>query len=221
MYKYDTHIHTAEVSPCGRVTANELVHLYKDAGYDGAIITDHYCKDFFDNLSVATWTEKINAFLIGYQNALAIGKQIDLTVLPGMEIRFFNSPNDYLVYGINKAFLLHNPRLYLLTAQEFKPLAEQNGLIIYQAHPFRPHMTPMTINELDGIEVYNGNPRHNSYNDLALEYAQSNRLKMLSGSDFHNPEDLGRGGILTESRIGTSERLIQILKTQNIELFMT
>jgi len=50
IYKYDTHVHTKEVSPCGKVPAIEVVKLYKDAGYHGIVITDHYCDSFFESL---------------------------------------------------------------------------------------------------------------------------------------------------------------------------
>ena len=37
-YRYDTHVHTCEVSPCGKVPAEEMVRLYREAGYQGIII---------------------------------------------------------------------------------------------------------------------------------------------------------------------------------------
>ena len=40
----DTHVHTCQVSPCGKVPAKEMIELYKEAGYGGVIITDHYYK---------------------------------------------------------------------------------------------------------------------------------------------------------------------------------
>ena len=39
--------------------------------------------------------------------------------------------------------------------------ADENNLLIYQAHPFRPYMIPMP-KYIHGVEVYNGNARHNS-----------------------------------------------------------
>ena len=68
--------------------------------------------------------------------------------------------------------------------------------MIYQAHPFRVGIFPENPEYLDGIEVYNGNPRHDSRNEKAAEYAKYYNLKMLSGSDFHQTEDLARGGIV-------------------------
>ena len=46
IYKYDIHTHTSEVSPCGKVEAEKVVELYKEAGYTGIVITDHYYEGF-------------------------------------------------------------------------------------------------------------------------------------------------------------------------------
>ena len=36
-YLFDTHVHTAEVSPCGTVKAEKMVKLYRESGYSGMI----------------------------------------------------------------------------------------------------------------------------------------------------------------------------------------
>ena len=41
-YRYETHMHTAEGSRCARAAAEEQVRFYKDRGYDGICITDHF-----------------------------------------------------------------------------------------------------------------------------------------------------------------------------------
>ena len=41
-YIYETHLHTSEGSACGHAKAVDIVHAYKDAGYTGIIITDHF-----------------------------------------------------------------------------------------------------------------------------------------------------------------------------------
>ena len=46
-YLYDTHIHTIETSPCGKIHAAETVRYYADHGYTGLVITDHLHPDFF------------------------------------------------------------------------------------------------------------------------------------------------------------------------------
>ena len=66
----DTHVHTSQVSPCGKVPAEEMIELYKEAGYGGVIITDHYYKGYFESLGNRPWEEKIQSFLSGYKAAL-------------------------------------------------------------------------------------------------------------------------------------------------------
>lgn len=41
-YKYELHCHTDEVSLCGKVPAGEIAEMYRQAGYSGIVITDHY-----------------------------------------------------------------------------------------------------------------------------------------------------------------------------------
>ena len=42
MYQYELHTHTAEVSRCAASAAADTVALYREHGYDGLVITDHY-----------------------------------------------------------------------------------------------------------------------------------------------------------------------------------
>lgn len=39
--KIELHMHTSEVSSCGKVPAAEMVRLYKEMGYDAITVTDH------------------------------------------------------------------------------------------------------------------------------------------------------------------------------------
>ena len=45
-----------------------------------------------------------------------------------------------------------------------------------QAHPFRTGLTREDPALLDGVEVFNGNARHDSHNDDALRFARENGL---------------------------------------------
>lgn len=209
--KFDLHIHTAEVSSCALVKASEMVQMYKDAGYQGVVITDHFFNQFFDKIE-GSWEEKVDAFLEGYNVALEEGQKLGLDVLMGMELRFSCSDNDYLVFGIDRQFLLDNPNMYEMTPQTFKELIKDKDILIFQAHPFRPGCCKTNPEFLDGIEVYNGNPRHDSNNKTAYKFALDNELYMSSGSDFHEIEDLARGGILIEERIQNNAELIKLLK---------
>jgi predicted metal-dependent phosphoesterase TrpH len=199
-FKYETHFHTDETSPCGKVPAATGVRLYHQAGYSGMIVTDHYFRGFFDAHPFSRWENRIDLFLRGYRNALEEGMRLGLDIQLGMEICFDNDPNDYLVYGIDEDFLKYNKKLYRLDLRRFREMTKGFGIAIVQAHPFRPGQIPADPELIDGIEVYNANPRHDSRNDLALEYAQDNGLKMISGSDFHRIGDEAGGGVLVGDR---------------------
>jgi len=216
LYKYDTHVHTSQVSPCGKVRGAEVVQLYKEAGYHGIIITDHYNRNFFESLGDMKWSKKIDAYLSGYREAYKEGEKIGLHVLLGIELRFTDSANEYLVYGIDEEFLKREEELFNKNLSELRNLVKDLDVVVIQAHPFRKGMTLADPALLDGLEVYNGNPRHNSRNDEACAYAKEKNLKMLSGSDFHQIEDLARGGILLSRPIQSSRELVELLENDEI-----
>ncbi len=217
LYKLDTHVHTSETSACGRVDAVEVVRLYKKAGYYGVFITDHYCKDFFDALRGKSWKEKIDQYLRGYRLARDEGEKIGLQVLLGIELRFEENANDYLVYGVNEDFLMENEELYRLDVPRFKELIKDRDILIFQAHPFRPEMVRKDLSLLDGLEVYNGNPRQHSQNLMAYACARENNLKMLSGTDFHQVYDLDtRGGVEISEKIESPEEFVALIRKDRI-----
>ncbi|MDX9801168.1 MAG: PHP domain-containing protein [Spirochaetia bacterium] len=212
-YKIDTHVHTSEVSSCGKVPAADVARLYKEQNYDAIVITDHYYSGYFDSLFSLRWEEKIDSYLEGYRIAKAEGEKIGLKVLLGIEMRFDIHPNDYLIYGVDEEFLYRNPEMYRMTPEKFTRFKEGKGLAVFQAHPFRARMEIERNEYLDGIEVMNGNPRHDSNNCMAYNHALSNNLRMLSGSDFHQLPDLARGGLfmeeLPESSTGFADYMLK------------
>ena len=44
--RLEMHAHDCEVSPCAVIKAKELVDGYKEAGYDGIVITNHFDNSF-------------------------------------------------------------------------------------------------------------------------------------------------------------------------------
>lgn len=208
-YKWDPHVHTSEVSPCGRLSGRRLVDLYQAAGYAGLVVTDHYTPD---NPALTGRENRVARFLAGYRQAKERGRAIGLTVLLGMELRFAGEGNDYLVYGVDEDFLLAYPDLCQLGLPRFHALAAARGLLVYQAHPFRTGCTPGDPRYLDGVEIMNGNPRHESRNELAAEFADAHGLRMLSGSDCHQEEDIGRGGFTVREKIVDMADLVRVLR---------
>ncbi len=219
-YLYEMHCHTSEVSGCGKVAAAETVQLLKEQNYSGVVITDHFTPGGIKNMPITDWKTYVDMFLVGYRAAKEYESD-DFRVLPGAEIRFPENDNDYLLLGITEQFLYDHPYLNRTSLRECSEIAHRNGVLIIQAHPMRNSMTIMRPDFLDGYEVYNGNKRHNSRNEIADAWASLNFKIKTSGSDFHEYEDLARGGIYFNQKIQTPQELVSALKSGDYELKKT
>lgn len=201
-FLYETHVHTRESSPCGRVSAKEVVRCYVKGGYSGCIITDHYYASTFEpgKKKRKSWEEQIDQYLSGFTLAKSEAEKHDFDVFLGVELTLVNVTADILIFGIDENFLYTHPRLYALSPAELKKLADNKGVLLFEAHPFRPTVNRVNPRYLHGAEVYNGNMRHDSKNSRAKQWAYKNNLLMISGSDFHKPEDAYRGGVVLSKR---------------------
>ena len=43
--KIELHVHSKEISPCGKLSVDEVTTLYKNAGYDVIVLTNHFSAD--------------------------------------------------------------------------------------------------------------------------------------------------------------------------------
>lgn len=197
-YKYETHLHTYQGSKCGVSSGEEYIEPYYKAGYSGFFVTDHF---FGGNTRASRedpWEYRVEIYCSGFERALAAAKDFNqknkLTGTPDEFKVFFGieqtfNGDDYLIYGLDKDYLLTHPEVEYMTHKELFQLANSvNGLMI-QAHPFRYrdyieafHIHP---NEVHGVEVYNGGNRA-SENELAHLYASQYDFPMTSGSDIHD-----------------------------------
>lgn len=223
-FLYEMHFHTKDTSNCAIVKAKDAVEEYIKAGYDGIVVTDHLSPSTYMKYGrkLLSWKKKVDFFLRGYKAAVkaANGR---IPVLLGMELRYRTSEgdNDYLVYGITEEFLYNTPELLNLNSKKFYEIAQKNGFLVFQAHPFRVGMKITNPKFLDGIEIYNGNPRHNSSNDIAEAWAKKYDLIVTSGSDYHEIDDLARGGIWFKEEIKTNEDLLRNLISGDYKLKRT
>lgn len=207
----ETHCHTNEVSRCANVRAEDMIEAYIEKGYSTVVITDHMSRLTFPEIDKTRWEDYVNYYLAGYKNALKAAKG-RINVLLGMEITLYENNNDYLLFGITEEFITKHTNLMEKKIHKLSALARENGILVFQAHPFRTNMTVVKTQLLDGIEVYNGNSRHDSRNDIANEWADKYKLFKSSGSDYHEVEDVGRGGIITDFEIKTNDDLLKALK---------
>lgn len=216
-YLYETHMHTSETSTCAKKSAAESIAHYKAEGYDGVVVTDHMHCGTFRRLGVVSQKQKAALFLKGYREAKKY-EDDNFKVILGMEIRFLDADNDYLLYGFNEDFIRGDELSKIASLEAFRPTIEKNSLMIFQAHPFRAHMTRANPALLDGMEVYNGHGGHKSRNELAYAFAKEHSLRMLSGSDYHGEKLMEKGGVYFEKQIANPRELVQALRNNEYTL---
>lgn len=211
--KIELHAHTPHSSACGKVDPAVSMQMFKDAGYDAVVITDHYNTYNLDRFD-GTPLEKAKQWLRGYEQAKAAGEALGIRVLFGLEARIPGSENDYLIFGAEPNFVLENPELNELDLMSLHDLCHAYDALLIQAHPNRPMCFPASYLCLDGVEVSNGNPRQKNNNYKTLQQAQDHpEMICISGSDFHQIPDIDRGGILTEEDVNTSAELAACLRS--------
>ncbi|MBQ9120993.1 MAG: hypothetical protein IJY12_01365 [Clostridia bacterium] len=211
-YKIELHCHCKEVSLCADADTKLVAKKYLEAGYSTIVLTNHFNHDTIRSRENETYEDFLARYISAADKLQAeVGDRI--TVLLGMEIRFPTNWNDYLVYGMTPEFLYAYPNILDMDLGSFRQLVNENGMLLFQAHPFRFGMTTTNPKFLDGIESHNGHPHHNSNNDIAEAWAEKYGLLHSAGSDYHHERDVPTSGIISTRPIRTSKDLIDVLKT--------
>ena len=188
------------------------------ARYQGCVITNHF---YYGNTGVERslpWPDFVRPYAEDYEALCACAAQYDLDILFGVE-EGVGLGREILCYGFSPALLAAHPELRTCSAAQWHALAQENGGLILQAHPFRdrpyieaPGVLPLDL--IDGIEVLNfGNSDRD--NNAAAAYASAHpALLRISGADAHTAGCVGMGGIETDRRIKTNEDLVEVLKSR-------
>ncbi len=219
MYKYDIHIHTMETSRCGYVKAPEMVRKYKALGYTGMCITDHL-HDLYISLMDChdDWQLCVNRYMYGYNEAKKAGDALGMDIIFGIELRFPENDSDYLIFGVDEAWLRANPYVCHMDHEAFFKKFGDSVLIIH-AHPYR-YCDEVFYDCVHGLEVANCNPRHPNRNELALELAKAHPdLIRLCGSDAHREGDEGRAAVLLENRARDSYEFKAEIEAKRFKLW--
>ncbi len=216
-YKYELHCHTSDVSLCAASSAEEAVKFYKERGYDGIVVTDHYSPQTFLHLSLFP-QKHIDRYVKGFKRAKEKAGE-DFTVLLGCEVRFFCTIDDFLIYGIDEEFLKTSGNLMCKYLRKLHKLCTEKGLILLEAHPFRELRFRHNPALLHGCEVYNGKDKGREANKKAKKWAKDNDFKITtSGGDFHDKNNTNPGGIITKEPIKTNADLLRILRSGEYRL---
>ena len=202
-FLYETHMHTCLASACGKSTGREHARFYRDAGYTGIIMTDHF---FGGNTAIdrsLPWKKRIELFWRGYEDAREEGDRIGLDVFFGLEQNY--AGDEYLIYGLTKEYMLAHPEMEHWTRRQQLDEVHRAGGCVIQAHPFRMrgYMDRIRLGTLfcDGIEAANlGNEQMDDARAYRMGKAEG--LVMTAGTDNHkSPPAQAPYGVILEERM--------------------
>lgn len=184
-YKFRTelHAHTSPASSCSEIPPEEVAEIYKALGYDAVTIANHFSFSYQDSQK----NEVIERFFSDFEKAEKRGKEIGINVILAAEIRFTENENDYLIYGVTRKMMDEIYDLLPWGVDNFRKVYSMPDSVFLQAHPFRDGMQSVNPAILDGIEVFNLHPNHNSRVGIASVYADEQIFPIITaGSDFHH-----------------------------------
>ena len=186
-YLYETHLHTAGVSKCAISSGAEYIEGYIDRGYSGIMVTDHFYNGNSGLSKRLPWKEWVNRFCQGFEEAKEEGERLGLDVFFGWE-ETFDGFDDYLIYGLDKNWLLEHPEVRNWTRSEQYRFVKEAGGCVVQAHPFRQRhyiqRVVLSTGCVDAVEVANGG--NDDFSDrMAYRYAQKIGKPMTAGTDIH------------------------------------
>ncbi|MDR3114119.1 MAG: PHP domain-containing protein [Treponema sp.] len=191
-YLYETHLHTCKASHCAVSRGQDYIAAYKALGYTGIIVTDHFIHGNSCVSRNLSWKDWVNRFCRSYEETREAGEREGLDVFFGWEETF--AGDDYLVYGLDKQWLLQHPEAAHWTRRDQYETVRLYGGCVVQAHPFRQHAYIDTLHLstgcVDGVEAANANNREPSYDALAMKYAQALGLPVTAGTDIHDVQEL-------------------------------
>ena len=210
-YRFTTelHAHSFPVSACASLRANEVVEAYVSKNVNSLVITNHLNPLWIDGSP----KERAEEYLSDYRIAREAAKN-DINVILGVEIRFPENDNDYLVYGACEEDIEHFISLIPYGIESFYKEVKRDNNLILQAHPFRKGMVLAPLSSIDGIESMNMHPSHDGRPAIAFRYAKENRLIVSGGSDFHHKGNQALCLMRTENEIKTSYDVAKALTSK-------
>lgn len=216
-YRYETHMHTNLSSACGKSKGSEYIPAFKDLGYDGIFITDHF---YLGNTCISRslpWDQWVDAYCRSFEEAKEAGDKAGLKVFFGWETSY--EGEDFLIYGLDRRWLKAHPEIITWNqAEQYRQIHAAGGLVV-QAHPFRERDYQWEVkihpHHCDAFEVANcGNLPY--MDALAYEYARKHRILMTSGSDLHNASQYlpaSQYALMTEQPLNSEQDYVRLIQS--------
>ena len=223
MYKYETHLHTAPVSKCATASVREHLEFYKNLGYDGIFITNHFVGGSIRIDRNAPYEEQIEFYFSDYEEGLKLSEEIGIKVFCGVELSYKGA--DFLIYGLSKKWYLENPQIMEMEIREKLKFFADNGALVIQAHPFREasyisHIRLFPRN-IHGTEIVN-TTKTDFENEMAKIYAEKYNLIEFAGTDNHhvNEDKHKLGGMESERPIKDEQDFINAVRNGEMKPFV-
>ena len=202
--------------------AADGVRAFKDHGYDCIVVTDHLNRSYYADYYNGTlsYREATDKWLSGYRAAKEAGDRLGVKVFLACELDFDDgiARNEYLVYGMTEEMFYTCKEPWTMNEASFKAFADENGLFVAQAHPFRPWCKPCPIENIHGVEVFNSHPRHDQRNHLAMEMWLTSDLIPLCGSDYHEADAVRGCGMSFNRDADSIYDIIDMLRSKDYRL---
>jgi hypothetical protein len=195
--KIDLHVHTKERSECAHASEDEQIQAALAAGLDAIAITDHH--HFVPQARLDELNRQYAPFRI----------------INGIEVTV--EGEDFLVLGVRHPMLERTDWLY----RDFHPWVEARRGFMAWAHPYRYKSNLYAALERlkpHAIEVHSPNTAPDDEGRIR-ELAARLQVPLLSNSDAHTPERLGRYYNLLDYRPQDDGDLVSLLKAGRFELF--
>jgi len=192
---FKANLHTHTTISDGRFTAEEILALYHDAGYDVLAFTDHW-----------------------KANPISSYDGLGMTLISGVELHPAGMRNitwHFLALGIPEDFVPNRD----WQAQEMADAILATGGSFFIAHPYWCGLTSaevLTIRGALGIEVYNSATRYigRAYNmqiwDECLDFGA--KCTAIAVDDVHSKRDLFRGYTMICARDKTAAAILEALR---------
>jgi len=221
-YLYETHLHTAETSKCAVSRGADYIAGYKEMGYTGIIVTDHFFNGHCSIPRSLPWEEWVNGFCRGYENAKKEGDRQGLDVFFGWE-ETFDTCDDYLVYGLDKEWLYEHPEVRTWTrGEQYRAVRDAGGCVV-QAHPFRQryyiNRVVLSPGCVDAVEAANGGHDDFSHDALAYRYAKKIGKPVTAGTDIHDAGAVYCGdifGVYSEKKLHNIDDYVKMILNNSI-----
>lgn len=221
MYKYETHLHSSPVSKCGRYSVRDNMEYYKEMGYDGIFLTNHFIDANIGCDRTLPYEEQIEFFFTDIEEGERLSDEVGIKFFWGIETSYLGT--DFLIYGLSKQWYLDHPEIMTVSRKEMLIMMADDGALIVQAHPFREasyidhiRLFPYHVH---AIEIDNcGNKPFQ--NDMARMYADTYNLHHFAGSDNHWARFAARlAGVEFETPVESIEDFIRKVKNGEAHTF--